>query len=64
MSENLKRKRIFLEEENFDILSVLNSSHSQAQKAYEELNKSTNNSNAASPVAYKVFKFLFLHIIN
>jgi hypothetical protein len=27
VSENLKRKRIFLEEENFDILSVLHSSH-------------------------------------
>ena len=30
VSENLKRKRIFLEEENFDILSVLHTSHSQA----------------------------------
>jgi hypothetical protein len=30
VSENLKRKRIYLEEENFDILSVLHSSHTQA----------------------------------
>jgi hypothetical protein len=36
VSENLKRKRIFLEEENFDILSVLHSSHSQAQKVQAE----------------------------
>lgn len=28
VSENLKRKRILLEEENFDILSVLHNSHS------------------------------------
>lgn len=36
VSENLKRKRIFLEEENFDIINVLQSSQSQAQKANSE----------------------------
>jgi len=36
VSENLKRKRIFLEEENFDIINVLQSSQSQAQKAHSE----------------------------
>lgn len=39
VSENLKRKRIMLEEENFDILSVLHNSHTQAQKAIENNQK-------------------------
>jgi hypothetical protein len=37
VNENLKRKRIFLEQENFDILSVLHNSHSQAQKQTQEI---------------------------
>jgi len=39
VSENLKRKRIMLEEENFDILSVLHNSHTQAQKVIENNQK-------------------------
>ncbi len=31
VNENLKRKRIFLEQENFDILSVLNSQEPTSQ---------------------------------
>ena len=37
VSENLKRRRIFLEEENFDILSVLHSSHSQKDQTEKQL---------------------------
>ena len=42
VSENLKRRRIFLEEENFDILSILYSSHSQALKTHEQNEKLLN----------------------
>ena len=35
VSENLKKKRIFLGEEDFDILGVLNEANSNAQAAVE-----------------------------